>query len=46
MNYERPAITSRRDITAELAQGVKTSTVIGGDVAGVNPTWRHPEKTT
>ena len=29
MNYERPSIEERRDITAELAQGVLTSGLKG-----------------
>jgi hypothetical protein len=42
MRYERPAVVGRRDITAELAQGVQTS---GGNVVP-NPTWRRPETNT
>jgi hypothetical protein len=45
MNYERPAVEARRDITAELVQGVQTSTIIGNGLRGTNPTWRHPENT-
>jgi hypothetical protein len=38
MNYERPAVAGRRDITAELAQLVNTS----GTKTVANPTWRRP----
>ena len=38
MNYERPAVEGRRDITAELGQGVITS----GTKNLSNPTWRRP----
>ena len=41
MIYERPSIEERRDITAQLTQGVQTS---GNRIVGANPTWRKPEK--
>ena len=31
MNYERPSIEERRDITAELVQGINTSGKVYGD---------------
>ena len=41
MAYERPSIEDRRDLAAQLSQGVKTS----GTGVLVSPQWRHSEDT-
>jgi len=40
MSYERPSVEDRRDITAQLTQGVKTS----GTGVLQSPKWRHSDE--
>ena len=39
MNYQRPRVEERRNISAQLIQGATTSG--GGTVPLSNPVWRH-----